>query len=132
MDIDIHAAMEEFRSAGIEFSDGTERLSEIARNNNTTPMDLYMLIKKLEKPVDVAKIKKWSAEEIEAKFAGTGLGRKSIAQLAEQFQMTPKEIISKLSVAGIEADTDTIVKDLMDTYDSIEAATDILKIILLD
>ena len=132
MDIDIHAAMEEFRTAGIEFSNGTERLSEIARNNHTTPMDLYMLIKKLEKPVDVAAVKSWSAEEIEAKFAGTGLGRKSIAQLAEQFQMTPEEIISKLAAAGIEADADTVVKEIMDTYDSIAAATDILKIMLLD
>ena len=81
MTIDIDSAIRELRAEGIQVEKTTDSLEKIAEANETTPLHLYMLVKKFEKKSDgdIA----YTPESVEEQFAGTGIGRKTLSQIIE-------------------------------------------------
>lgn len=132
MDIDPEKAKNELTARGIAFESDKEQLKTIAENNSITPMDLYIAIKPFEQKIELEVAKTWTEEQIEAEFAGKGLGRKTFEQLTDQLGMEFSVAKGKLAAFGIEIEADSLMKDVKAEYEMIKSATDIIKALLIE
>lgn len=116
MNIDVEKAMQELESNGIEFTGKKDTLENISRLNNTTPMYIYGLILRHKMSSSIEDIKLITAEDIEAKYSGTGLGRKSLAEICLEIEIDLGTGLDKLSNAGISASGDDVARDIAEKY----------------
>ena len=72
----------------------------------------------------------WTPDMVEETFAGTGVGRKSIAQIIKNHGLDPETVYHRLKEGGIEAKDDDKIKELADKHDSTPIR--ILTIMLVD
>ena len=128
MDIDPETASLELRSRGIQFDTGREILEEIARNNNLSPMDIYLLIKKFE-PAPEKQIT-YTPESVEVEFSGTGIGNRSIRAICEKLGLDPETVSARLKKADLSENMEDTLKSIAESADS--QPIEILKIILID
>ena len=129
--IPLDQAMAELREAGFKVNNPDTTLGDIADSKGTSGMGVYAVIQKLEKnPKTMTPGSVWTPELIEETFAGTGVGRKSIAQIIKDHGLDPKTVYHRLKVGGIEAKDDDKIKTLADKHDS--TPIKILTIMLVD
>ncbi|MBN2297594.1 MAG: DUF4405 domain-containing protein [Deltaproteobacteria bacterium] len=83
MDIDPKGAVEALQSKGVRIVSVDDSLEKIAHENKTSPMELYLMIRHLEKPDMAPGSQVYTAEMIEEKFAGSGIGQKTLGQVCE-------------------------------------------------
>jgi hypothetical protein len=130
MGIPLDKALAELKAKGVKVPDPRQSLKQIALDNQTTPMDLYMLIQKFEPKMEkLAPAPGLTPEEIEAKFAGQGLGRRTFAQVLEQIEVDPVLARQRLKAKGIEIADDEKLKEAADRAGV--TPLDVMKIILL-
>jgi hypothetical protein len=130
MDIDLEKAVQELKSNGVAFNSTNETLEDIARNNNTAPMDLYLMIKKFEPVPSLETLYSYTPESIEVEFSGTGIGNKTVASVCERLGLDTTVIVQRLSAAGLRADIDKTLKSVAE-----EGGTDpieVVKVFLLE
>jgi hypothetical protein len=140
MDIPEEEALAALRQAGFSVADSREKLLNIAANNRTSPMKVYEAIKALElKPLmakpqaaEPAAAPLLTAEEIEAKYAGMGIGRKTLSQVCEMIGMEPARAREILAARGIEIGPDETMKQVADRLEEVAEALDLVKILLQD
>jgi hypothetical protein len=130
MDIDLDKAVLELKSNGIMFSGTDETLEDIARTNNTAPMDLYLMIKKFEPVPSPETLNSYTPESIEVEFSGTGIGNKSVASVCERLGLDTAIAVQRLSAAGMPSDLDKALKSVAESSgtDPIE----VMKVLLLE
>jgi hypothetical protein len=129
VDIDLSKAERELKANGITFNSVNKKLKDIALNNNMTPMDVYVVIKKFEKKIAEQEIK-FTPELVEDKFAGTGIGQKALSWMLEDIGMSPKLARPRLSKNNITVSDDETLKQIASRYE-IEPI-EILKIMLVE
>lgn len=130
MDMDFDAAIQELKANEIKFSSTDETLEEIAINNNTTPMEIYLLIKKFEPvPVPIEEAT-YTPESIEVEFSGGGIGNKNIRMMSERTGMTSEVALFRLAGNGVKATEESTLKDLATEYNS--KPIEILKAMILE
>ena len=88
----------------------SDSLDTIARNNNTTPMVIYGYISQHEKTAKRSRSKPWTAEAIEARFSGTGLGRKSLAELCDAAGIELDTCLTRLEAGAVSAGAEDNVR----------------------
>jgi len=104
------AALKEQRLAGVE---ADRLLKDIARANNTSPMAVYRLIKGLEaRPQPSTAGVVYTAERVESQFAGTGIGNKTLPELATQTGQEVSQMQSRLVRKGLKAADSVALKQL--------------------
>jgi len=130
MDIDLKMAGQELKANGIVFDSPDETLEDIAARNDTSPMSLYMLIKKFEPQPEPEKLQTYTPESIEVEFAGTGFGNKSIKSVCERLGLPAAVAIERLTRVGVSADLDKTVKATAENANM--EAIEILQIMLID
>lgn len=113
MDFDLEPALSALRDQGIAVESGRETLEQIAQRNGMTPMAVYALIPRPQ-PAPVSTAARMTPEEIEARFAGTGLGRKRLTEVCEMVGLDVRTGRERLASAGIEAGPDDGIRDLAD------------------
>lgn len=130
VNMDLNEAMAELKAQGINIQTGEESLDKIAKTNKTSPMKIYALIKKLEKAPPVEKKSADTPEKVEEQFAGTGVGRKTLAEICKEIGVDLSLAKERLRNSGVEMKDDEVMK---------EAATkrkvnsiDLLKVILVE
>lgn len=130
VNIDLNDAMAELKAQGIHIQSGEESLDRIAKTNKTSPMKIYALIKKLEKAPPVEKKAIYTPERVEEQFTGTGVGRKTLAEICKEIGMDISQAKERLRNNGVEMNDNEMIK---------EAATrrnvnpmDLLKVILVE
>ena len=129
--IPLDQAMAALGQAGFKVHNPAATLGDIAASKATSGMGVYAVIQKLEKKPKMMKSETvWTPEMIEETFAGTGVGRKSIAQIIKDHGLDPKTVYKRLKEAGIEATDDDKIKDLARKHDF--TPIKILTIILVD
>ena len=129
--IPLDQAMTELRAAGFKVNNPDETLGDIAGSKGSSGMGVYAVIQKLEKNAKTMKSGTvWTPGMVEEAFAGTGVGRKSIAQIIKDHGLDPKTVYHRLKEGGIGAKDDDKIKTLADKHDS--NPIKILTIILLD
>jgi len=117
--IPLDQAIAELRKAGFKINNPGNTLSEIADSKSTSGMGVYEVIRELEpKPEAMESMAAWTPEKIEETFAGTGVGRKTIAQIIKEYGLDRKKAYQRIKEEGIKAkDTDKI-KEIADRHDS--------------
>ena len=130
MKIDLDKSLVELREKGIKVEDEKDSLEKIAKENRTSPMRLYMMIKKFEKKREIVKKDFYTPEMVEEQFAGTGLGRKTLKDICSEIGIDINYAKEKLSKRSIEIKGDETLKKLASKYDI--NPIDILKVILVN
>jgi hypothetical protein len=130
MSIDLDKALIELKKKGVVVEDVKDSLAKIARANRTTPMKLYMIIKKHEQKREPAKRRVYTPEMVEEVFAGTGLGRKTLSQICKELGVDINHAKEKLSKNNIRLKDDDTLKEAANSHDIYPL--DILKVILVD
>ena len=129
--IPLDQAMAELREAGFKVNSPDKTLGNIADSKGTSGMGVYAVIRKLEKkPKTMKPGSIWTPGMVEETFAGTGAGRKSIAQIIKDHGLDPETVYHRLKEGGIEAKDDDKIKELADKHDSTPIR--ILTIMLVD
>ena len=109
--IPIEKAVAELKSKGLPVNPN-QTLQEIARTNRTSPMQVYRLIRHLEVQPALAAPVTFSTEKVEEMFAGTGVGNKTLSELAEQVGLEPATLTERLAKKGLSAQADLPMKQL--------------------
>ena len=130
MDIDLAKASTELKANGIVFENPDQTLEEIGNNNNISPMNLYLLIKKYEPAPEPEKLSTYTPESIEVEFMGTGFGNKSIGSICEKLGLDKTAAVSRLNSVGISADLEQTMKSAA-TAANIEAI-EVMKVLLIE
>jgi hypothetical protein len=130
MDIDLGKAVEELKANGVMFDSAEETLEDIAGNNDVSPMNLYLLIKKFEPAPEPEKLDAYTPESIEVEFSGTGFGNKTIASICERLGLDTTTAITRLTVSGVPANLEQTVKASAEAAET--EAIEIMKILLID
>jgi len=130
MEIDPGRALDELKINGIDFQSTEQSLLEIAEANGVSPMDLYMLIKKLEPSRVVTDSTVYTADSVEIKFSGTGIGNRSFEGVCESFGIEMSLADNRLLLSGIEIEPDETLKKAAEKYDT--DPIELLKAILVE
>lgn len=130
MNIDISKASEELKANGIVFESVEEILEDIGKNNDISPMNIYLLIKKFEPAPETEKLESYTPDEIIVKFSGTGFGRKSLGSICESLGLDSSVADARLEAAGITANFENTMKTTADKYNT--EAIDIMKVLLIE
>ncbi len=113
MNLDLPKAEQALLDAGFKVADRGDSLDRIARDNDTTPMAIYGVIRRFPlKQEATAPLKPLTAEELEAKFAGTGLGRKGVNEVAAAAGIAPAQARARLLQAGVQYGADETLRDI--------------------
>uniref|UniRef100_A0A832LWG5 DUF4405 domain-containing protein n=1 Tax=Caldimicrobium thiodismutans TaxID=1653476 RepID=A0A832LWG5_9BACT len=113
--IDPAKALEILQKRGIKVTSPEETIKDIAKRNRVSPKDIYEIIKPLEKR-ETFDWSKLSLEELEAKLAGKGLGRKTLKALSEELGFDYLKARENLRKKGIEIKEDETLREIADRY----------------
>jgi hypothetical protein len=116
MDIDLEGAMNELRLEGIVFDSPRDSLETIARANDMTPMQVYAVVRRHHRPERPPGPGELTVERIEARYAGSGIGRKRLAELASAAGVEPDVARERLARAGIEARDGQSTREIADAH----------------
>lgn len=129
MKIDLNLAMQELKNQGIVVEKDTDSLQTIARRNKTSPMNIYKIIKKFEeKEIQTGIV--YTPELVDEKFAGIGVGRKTLAQICEENNIDLTLAMKRLSEKGIRAKESETFREIADRHNTVPI--EILKMILIE
>lgn len=111
--IDADQALAVLKDRGLDVTDGKATLREIADANGQSPAQIYNVIWNAlgPKPVEgVAQV--YRADQVEKDFSGTGIGRKTLVQVADEFGVPVEIIQSRLMDIGVTSEPTSRLKDL--------------------
>ncbi len=124
------AMLEALRDAGYEVDSPGQRVQDIAIANETTPALLWAAITERVQPAAPAPVTGGiTAEEVELRYAGTGLGQKTLAEIAETTGVPLETMLARLQAAGIEATAGDKMKAVAKDHDDMPPI-DLLKVML--
>lgn len=129
--IELEPALAALHATGVQFDDDMQTLDDIARNNRMSPLQIYRLIKPFERPPEIPEQKKvYTPELVEEEFAGTGVGQKTLAEIAFLTGWDETAAMRRLAEKGVRASGDETFKKIADRAGV--SALDILKALLVD
>ena len=123
-------AVVELKRNGIVFESTEEILEDIARANDISPMDLYMIIKKFEAPPDDVETKSYTNESVELEFSGMGIGNQKLRIMCDKAGVELKVALQRLHGRGHTADSKQTLKKIGEENNI--KPIDVLKIILVE
>ena len=129
MDLDLPSAMAALKAEGVRFDSERDSLEKIARANSTTPMAIYGVIHRFEIPAEPGALMGLTPEDVEARYAGSGLGRKRLAELLEQVGLDQATALRRLEKAGVSAGPEDNLRQLAEEYE--DTPIGLLKIMLI-
>jgi len=104
VNLDLEKSLQELKARGIQ-ADPSDSLQKIAKVNGTSPMLLFQAIKKFEIPAEApaqAKGPLFTPDLVDEKFAGTGVGRKTLAEMIQQTGVDPAKARERLARNRVE------------------------------
>lgn len=130
--VPLKEALAELESQGLNIPSAQMKVYELAALNNLSPMALWAKVSHLEKTpqAEVSPGETWSGDRVEAVFAGTGIGNKSLAQIAQATGQPVESIKARLAGKGIEMGAEESIKKAADRLGI--APLDLLKTALVD
>ncbi len=130
-EIPIDQARAALQAGGINVSDPKDSLAEIAKMNGKSPLHLYMIVKSLEgKAAPKAEPPAFSPQEVEEKFAGSGIGRKTLAEVTVSMKLDKARIAARLAGLNIGINEDEPLKQAAERNKL--APIELLKAILIE
>lgn len=129
MGLDLEQGMAALKREGFSFNGPQDSLEKIALANHVTPMDVYAVIRQYEKQPELVPVTGMTIEDVEARYAGTGLGQKTLAEVCKSVEIGIASCMEQLSAKGFNAATDEKLKQVSERY-AINPI-DILKMLLV-
>jgi hypothetical protein len=129
--IPLEGAVAALKAKGFGGVEPDKLLKDIARANGTSPMQLYRHLKPLEaKPQPTAVAAAYTAEQVESQFAGTGIGNKTLADLAAQIGQDLGQMKARLAQKNMKVADELPLKQLA-TQNNVQPL-ELLKAALVD
>lgn len=125
--LDLPKAEAALHAAGLVVLGPQDTLEQIARRNDTTPLAVYALIRDLEVPEPPRTVPP-TPEEVETRWAGAGLGRLTLAEVAGRVGLSTDEALARLVAAGIVTGPDERLRPLAERVGM--TPIDLLKVLL--
>lgn len=126
--IDLDDALLALQAKGMNVPSPDMAIMDLAALNAITPMALYEIIKPLEPKIEIKT--RYTPAEVDAQFSGTGIGRKTLAEVAMELNMTVETAQARLAARGIVADGDEKLKTIAEEHGS--ESVEVLKMLLID
>ncbi len=99
----LEKARSKLKDKGITVTDTNDNVAEIAKRNGISPMELYSFIEHLEPTISAPSAgAAVTPEAIHEQSAGSGIGRKTLSEVARLTKMDPAAIQARLAGAKIE------------------------------
>ena len=130
MNIDLGPATAELNKNGIKVANPDDSLSKIAKENQTSPVNLYILIKKFEAASPGVQKAGYTAEMVDERFAGKGMGKKKLAEVCKEIGVDLNQAKERLGKSQVPAGDEETLHDLAAKVKV--TPMDILKIILVE
>ena len=130
-DIPLGEAMAELSEAGWKGVAPERSLVDIARDNDRSPLALYRVIRKLEAPPAPLRLESYTAQAVEEAFAGTGIGNKSLAEVAARLSLPPAELEDRLKRKALDPGDGLSVKQIAQK-NGMTAPLEVLKAALVE
>ena len=130
MGLNLDQGIQALKRKGFVFNGPQESLDKIARANNVTPMDVYAIIRQYEKQPEPLPAAGMTVEDVEARFAGTGLGRKTLDEVCKSIRMGITNCVERLTEKGFKVATDEKLKQAAERYEI--NPIDVLKMLLVN
>lgn len=118
VEIPYDKAVAELKAKGFVQVEPNLSLAEIAKANKTSPLGLYRVIMKFEgqtaKPdsAPLPDASRLTPQNVEEKFGGTGIGNKTIGELASKIGQDPAKVKSRLEAKGLKVEPGLSLKSL--------------------
>ena len=129
MRLDLEQAIEALKRKGYQFNGPQDSLEQIAKANAITPMAVYEVIRPYEKEEEPVPDQGMTIAEVENRYAGTGLGRKTLAEVCETIKLTVSHCSQRLAAKGFEISTEEKLKQAAERYEI--NPIDVLKMLLV-
>jgi hypothetical protein len=130
-EIPVDQALAVLQTHGIKVTDPKDSLAEIAKRHGQSPLHLYMAIKSLEgKAAQETVASKLTPQEVEEKYAGSGIGRKTFAEVTVSVKMDRAKISQRLVGLNIDIKEDESLKQAAERNKL--APIELLKAILIE
>ena len=108
---DLDTALAAFAAEGLVVATGAETtLRRIADDNARTPAEVYQMIR-AARPT-AAPAAGWTPAAVESRFAGGGIGRLTVAQLAAEAGIAPEDALARLAALGLPDAAETRMREL--------------------
>jgi hypothetical protein len=130
MNIDLVPATTELNKNGVKVANPDDSLSKIAKDNQTSPVNLYILIKKFETTSAGVQNSSYTAEMVDERFAGKGMGKKKLAEVCQEIGVDLKQAKDRLAKSQVPASDEETLHDLAGKIKV--SPMDVLKIILVE
>lgn len=127
MNFDLQPMLEGLREADIQFESLRDSLDKIARANNIRPMDVYAVMRRYERKPESTQ-QPLSSEDIEARYSGTGLGRKTLPEVCEQVGVDIELARRRLASGQLSMDDGETFRNAAERYGV--NPIDLLKVVL--
>lgn len=111
LNLDLEPALAALDAQGIRFDGERDSLETIARANGTTPMSIYAIVRQFEKSPPVP-LSGMTPDDVEARYSGTGIGRKSLGALIAESGLDEPTALARLAEAGITVQTGESLRDI--------------------
>ena len=118
-----------FKRKGYRFSGPQDSLDKIANDNATTPMAVYEVIRQYEMQPEPVPLTGMTLEEVEDRFAGTGLGRKTLVEVCDKVDLAVTSCMERLVTKGYQVGAQDKLKEVAERYEI--NPIDILKMLLV-
>ncbi len=115
--IPLDGARTELEKNGWTNIDPDRTLKELARANDSSPLALYRILRKLEPTPSIELPAVLTPQAVEELFADRGVGNKSVTDIAKQVHLQPSTIIARLAAKDIEADPEASLKTVAKQHD---------------
>jgi len=92
-------------------------------------MEVYAVVRQYEKQSETIPAIGMTIEDVEARYAGTGLGQKTLADVCRSVQIGITNCVERLSVKGFDVATDEKLKQVAESYEI--NPMDVLKMLLV-
>ncbi len=110
-DIPLQEALAELGKSGIQVRDGEAILADTAKSNGTSPLRLYMIVKHLEgKTQRREEANAMTPQAVEEKFAGSGIGRKTLSEITSSLNLDGSQVITRLASKNLGVKDDEPLK----------------------
>jgi hypothetical protein len=129
MGLDLDLATTALKRNGFLFNGPQDSLERIANTNATTPMAVYEVIRIYEKNTEPVPVSIMTVAEVESRYAGTGLGRKTLSEVCELIKLNISSCSQRLAAKGFQIASDEKLKQAADRYEI--NPIDVLKMLLV-
>jgi hypothetical protein len=130
MDLDLHKSLAALKEAGIQVDSPRESLDGIARANGLTPVDVYAVIRVHQLEQETVDPSSMTEIDVEEKYAGTGVGRKTVSEIASMTGQDNSVLNDRLFAAGYEFEKSENIRSIADRYEV--SPMDVLKTMLIE